>query len=262
MLSYHAEKWGNFTTQNTTFIPFLAVKLNYFESNCMLHQSTTCMCQLGHEEFVLNCCLVAMITNHVSNLQYISLQISVSCCYGDCLFKLWFISYAFVRSTFYDCLILPTIAVLRHSCHSYMKHNMFNGIQWWTPHYLQEVSKWGMFLAWSYSYPAYHYIKYPHTYMSVWGKNWIYLKIYYESIGPRRWRYAIARILSKSSVRHYVRLKWTVKCFEEEPALEILWKRACYYCITQGPLGHDQGDDVTCPTYSMSPSHWSGLQFL
>ena len=34
-----------------------------------------------------------MVTNHVSNLLYISLQIHVTCCYGDCLFELWFISY-------------------------------------------------------------------------------------------------------------------------------------------------------------------------
>ena len=66
------------------------------------------MCQLGHEKSVLNCCLVAMVTNHVSNLQYIFPQINVSCCYGNCLFELWFISYSFVRKTFYNCLILPT----------------------------------------------------------------------------------------------------------------------------------------------------------
>ena len=74
----------------------------------MSHQNTPYMCQLGHENFFLNCCLVAMVTNHVSNLQDISLQINVSCCYGHCLFELWFISYSFVRGTFYDCLILPT----------------------------------------------------------------------------------------------------------------------------------------------------------
>ena len=74
----------------------------------MSHQNTPYMCQLGHEKFVLNCCLVAMVTNHVSNLKEISLQINVSCCYGDCLFELWFISYSFARGTFYDCLILPT----------------------------------------------------------------------------------------------------------------------------------------------------------
>ena len=108
MLSYHAEKLYNFTTQNTTFIPFLPVKLNHFKSNCMSHQSTPYMCQLGHDKFVLNCCLVAMVTNHVSNLQYIFPQINVSCCYGNCLFELWFISYSFVRKTFYNCLILPT----------------------------------------------------------------------------------------------------------------------------------------------------------
>ena len=65
------------------------------------------MCQLEHEKFVLNCCLVARVTNHMSNLQYISLQINISCCYGDCLFEHWFISYTFVISTFYNCLILP-----------------------------------------------------------------------------------------------------------------------------------------------------------
>ena len=48
----------------------------------MSHQNTPYMCQLGHEKFVLNCCLVAMVTNHVSNLQDISLQINVSCCYS------------------------------------------------------------------------------------------------------------------------------------------------------------------------------------
>ena len=71
----------------------------------MSHQSTPNMCQVGHEKFVLNCCLVAMVINHVSNLQYISLQINVPYCYGDCLFELWFISYSLVRSAFYDCLI-------------------------------------------------------------------------------------------------------------------------------------------------------------
>ena len=74
----------------------------------MSHQNTPYMCQLGHGKFVLNCCLVAMVTNHVSNLLDISLQINVSCCYGGCLFELLFISYSFVRGTFYDCLILPT----------------------------------------------------------------------------------------------------------------------------------------------------------
>ena len=53
----------------------------------MSHQNTPYMCQLGHEKFVLNCCLVAMVTNHVSNLQDISIQINVSCCYSDCLFE-------------------------------------------------------------------------------------------------------------------------------------------------------------------------------
>ena len=57
----------------------------------MSHQNTPYMYQLGHEEFVLNCCLVTMVTNHVSNLQDISIQINVSC---DCLFELWFISYS------------------------------------------------------------------------------------------------------------------------------------------------------------------------
>ena len=52
----------------------------------------------------------------------------------------------------------PPIVVLRHSCHSYMECNMFNGIQWWTPYCPQEASRWEMFLAWSYSYPACHNI--------------------------------------------------------------------------------------------------------
>ena len=108
MQSYHAEKWCKFTPQNATFLPFLAVKLNHFKSNCLSHQSTLHICHLGHETFDLFCCLVAMVTNHVSNLLYISLQIHVSCCYGDCLFELWFISYSLVRSTFYNCLILQT----------------------------------------------------------------------------------------------------------------------------------------------------------
>ena len=107
MQSYHAEKWCKFTPQNATFLPFLAVRLNHFKSNCLSHQSTLHICHLGHETFNLFCCLVAIVTNHVSNLLYISLQIHVSCCYGDCLFELWFISYSIVRSTFYNCLILP-----------------------------------------------------------------------------------------------------------------------------------------------------------
>ena len=108
MQSYHAEKWCKFIPQNATFLPFLAVMLNHFKLNCLSHQSTLHICHLGHEKFDLFCCLVAMVTNHVSNLLYISLQIHGSCCYGDCLFELWFILYFLVRSTFYNCLILPT----------------------------------------------------------------------------------------------------------------------------------------------------------
>ena len=108
------------------FIPFLDVRPNHFKSNCMSHQSTPYMCQLGHEKFVLNCCLVAMVTNHVSNLQYISLQINVPVAMVTAFLN--FGSVHILLSEVHSMIVSFYTVVLRHSCHSYMERNMFNGI--------------------------------------------------------------------------------------------------------------------------------------